>query len=228
MGSYKLITENKRTLYYDKYEYKVKLKIKGIGRARFHTNLESFTKRIKELQAMKWIDSSYKVTANDLKMIDKFLSWKTTVSKPKMTYRVDTNSLTVYANDLKALESISKLFDLAEAKFVRAHAVQPSGVIYFKRTPPTNYRVYFKFGKVENNFYGNLKELIERYKDSNSPLVPSKSLYRWLNKTTAWYTTYVSSSFSIGYNNESDLLLLKLTIPEALGQHFKLEKSIDA
>lgn len=228
MVSYKLITENRSALYYNKYEYKVRFKIKLVGRARYCTDIYSFNQKIKDLRNRGWISNSYYPNASNISNIEKFLNWRNTLDKSKAMLRIDTNSFTVYSNDLSILtDLLNNTFNTVDFKVCRSNATGESGVIYFKRTPPSNYRVYFKFAKVNDNFCEVLQEVLQRYENSGSPLVPNKSLKRWMNKISLWSRNYVSNSFSIGYNNEADLLLLTLTMPEVIGAHFKLEKRND-
>lgn len=225
MVSFKLTTEQRSALYYNKYEYKVRFKVKAIGRSRYCKNIYQFNRKIKDLKSKGWM--LYDISPEDLLVIKKFLNWKDTVDKSKLMIRLDINSFSVYSNDLAFLRDIhTNLFNLAPAKFSKVYATGIKGVIYFKRTPPSRYRVYFKFTKVSEDFNVLLKEFMERYKDTDTPFIPNKALTTWLENSnrSLWYKIHVSQAFSIGYNNESDLVLLMLIIPEVLGQSFKLEK----
>jgi hypothetical protein len=222
MASFKLITENRDELYYKKYEYKAVFKIPHVGRTRYCKNFSEFKTRIEYLRNRGWLTFNFDKKRTTI--FQNFFLWKSKVDLSAISMRLDINSLAIYSNDLEILKDAATYFEYNPPIYKQAVANAPVGVKYFKRTPPTNYRVYFKSGKVSSNFYSNLQDLFDRYKDSSIQFYPSRSLELWMLKSSGWARTWVRNSFSIGYNNESDYTILALTIPEMLGKNYKLEK----
>lgn len=223
MVSFKLITENRAELYYNKYEYKVILKIPQIGRTRYCSDYTAFKNRIEFLRSKGWLRADFKLNNTNKTFIRNYFEWRKTINKKEVFVRLDIDTLSICSNNLETLKQAAEYFEGSHTIFKRCNVNIPQGIILFKKTPPTKYRVYFKYGVVGNDFFKTLVDLINRYKNTSSELVPSKSLKRWL-ESTSYRKTWISGVFSLGYNNESDYTMLALTIPEALGQNFKLEK----
>jgi hypothetical protein len=224
MASFKLITENKTELYYKKYEFKVVFKISHIGRTRYCKDFKALKDRIAFLRSKGWIASSFTWTKERTTTFQNYFLWKSNFNTEGASIRLCMNSLSVYANDIEILKQIAPYFENYQPVYKQAIANVPGGIKYFKRNPPTKYRVYFKNTKVSNDFYRNLKDFFERYENSSTKFYPNKSLKYWLNYNTGWTKNWIRDSFNIGYDNESDYTILALSIPEALGLNFKLEK----
>jgi hypothetical protein len=225
MASFKLISEKRNDLYYKKYEYKVVFKIPHIGKTRYCKDYNKFKDRIDHLISKGWI--SFTFDAKRKNIFENFFLWKNKVNLAAISIRLGMHSLSVYSNDLEILKDTATYFQHNHPLYNQAIASTVEGIKYFKRTPPTNYRVYFKPGKVSDDFHNNLRDLLDRYKDSSIQFYPSKSLKFWMGRTVSWGSTWIRDTYNIGYNNESDYTILALTIPEILGKNFKLEKAIN-
>lgn len=222
----KLITENRKGLYCGRYEFKLSFMIPEIGRVRYCMDYKAFKARIEFLRHKGWISQDFVLNKKLQIIFQNYFKWKPTTKNAGISIRLNRQRLSICANDITLLQHYATFFEGVPTVFRRAINNTPQGVLYFKRTPPTKYRVYFKYTKVDDTFYKTLAELFNRYKNTTSPLYPSKSLTRWIDSTTI-YQGWISGNYSIGYNNESDYTIIALTIPEVLGPKFKLEKIVD-
>jgi len=224
MASFKLISEKRNDLYYKKYEYKVVFKIPHIGRTRYCKDFNSFKDRIAFLRSKGWITSDFTFTKIRKETFENYFLWKSNFDTCSSSIRIDMHSLTIYSNDLEMLKNTANYFEHYHPIYKQVISNAPPGVKYFKRTPPTKYRVYFKNTRVSDSFYHDLKEFIARYENSSTKFYLSKSLKFWLYHNTAWSKNWIRSNDNIGYDNESDYTILALSLSEALGKKFKLEK----
>lgn len=224
MESFKLITENRSDLYYKKYAFKVTFNILHIGRTRYCSDFKAFRNRIAFLRSKGWLRPDFKISKQLQTYIQNYFDWKKSLTNEDIVTRLDLHSFSICSNDIELLKKYAQYFVGAYTIFKTANVSIPQNTMYFKRTPPTKYRVYFKSTRVNGDFYETLNDLISRYANTDSQLYPSKSLRSWL-KYTGYSKTWIRSNYSIGYNNEADYTILALTIPEVLGSNFKLEKS---
>ncbi len=226
MASFKLLTERRPDLYRKKYKFKVTFSIPDIGRTRYCNDIKSFKSNIALLRSKRWLRGDFKLSKQLLTNVENYYAWKNTITHEDISVRLDINAFSICSNDLNELEKYAKFFEGVYTVFKKADVELTKGVMYFKRNPPTNYRVYFKYTKVSDDFHKTLYDMINRYENTNSKLYPSKGLKYWI-KYSIYGKNWIRGNFSIGYNNESDFTILALTIPEALGANYKLEKRID-
>lgn len=224
MESFKLITEHRSNLYYKKYKFKVTFAIPHIGRTRYCSDFKAFRNRIELFKSKSWVRSDFRISKQLQTNVQNYFDWKKSLKDDEILVRLDLHKFSICSNDINLLKEYANFFQDVDTVFKTANVNVPQGTMYFKRTPPTKYRVYFKFAKVGNDFYKTLTDLFDRYDNTSSKLYPSKSLKAWL-RYSALNKNWIRGNYSIGYNNESDYTILALTIPEALGNNFKLEKS---
>lgn len=223
MVSSKLTKNFKQTLYYKKYKYKTSFYVKAIGRARVLKTIDEFRARLNHLVDNNWEDPA-SISKIDFSFIEKFIYWRDNIDKNNISFRIDFNQLSIYSNDLNYLINLESYFNTAPINLKEVIVypeISDEKSMFFARTPPTKYRVYLKSGIVNAEVRKNILELINRYKNSNNQLIPSRSLTYWLEKTS-WM--WISQRFNIGYNDEQTYTLLALTMPDLLGKNYKLEK----
>jgi hypothetical protein len=171
----------------------------------------------------------------DLPSVQKFFEWKLANQGEKnnrtCNIRVEGNVASVFSNDLdllKTLESIGCVVDYTEVD-----STIPIGIKYFVKEPTFKYRFYLKSKRVEDDFVQKLNEFVNRYKDSDSKIVPSNALASWLQPInrirswSSWKYRYCSSSYFLDYNEESMLSLFMLYFDNIVSKRYKLEKRPD-
>jgi len=220
--------EYRNTEFYNKYTYRAKLSIPGLGYTYYVKTLEELVDRVHE-KGYRRIPLSRKtdVVAN-LEKLCAFVDWRNTHKKPgHVTFRVEQDSAAVYSNDLELLLTLKEF--CPDIKTTKTQLEQFAGTKYFINKPKHNYRIYLKSAYIKDkNFIKDLADTVKKSKE----LVPSNALNYWLksfnpNNSQLWRYTYTSSTHSIDYDNESTLSYLMLMYGDMLGKRYKLEKRPD-
>jgi hypothetical protein len=224
MASFKLLPEYRPELYYNKYKYKVVFKIPNIGRVRHGKTSEEVLSNIHALTLRGLVHISPSCQFEDT--VKNYFLWKSKTNLNELAIRMNFNSLAISSNNLSLLEDAAKYFSTHDTVYKQAIVNIPQGVKLFKQDPPTKFRVYLKSVKITNESFELILDFITRYKDSSSKFYPNRGLKYWLELYTKYPKKHhwTAHTYSIGYDNESDYLLLALAIPEVLGANFKLEK----
>ena len=213
--------------YYSKYNYRARLYCTGI-------TLLWWCKSVEEIVTLAAKNKKRYQNA-DLPSVQKFFEWKLANQGEKnnrtCNIRVEGNVASVFSNDLdllKTLESIGCVVDYTEVD-----STIPIGIKYFVKEPTFKYRFYLKSKRVEDDFVQKLNEFVNRYKDSDSKIVPSNALASWLQPInrirswSSWKYRYCSSSYFLDYNEESMLSLFMLYFDNIVSKRYKLEKRPD-
>jgi hypothetical protein len=218
--------DHRPSLYYSKYKYRARIHLTGITAVWFCSSEEDLEKRVARNQR--------RFKGADLALLKKFYAWYSVTKqiKPKVcTIRVEGNAGAVFANDLnwlKQLESLGSPVDYTEVD-----ESIPDGVKYFVKEPKYKYRFYLKSKRVSEDFPNKLREFIDKYKDTDTTIVPSTALKEWVNPVPvtsaygSWRRRYCSSSYFIDTNQESTLTLFMLMFDGMVSRKFKLEKRPD-
>jgi hypothetical protein len=127
--------------------------------------------------------------------------------------------MSVFSNDDKVLSDMVKI--QPNAKLVKI-LPSPFGIKYFKKDPPSKYRIYLKSSKISEDTRDSLRAFISRDLAS-----PSKSLSRALASQNHWKWSYVYDGHFINYDEETTLSYMGLMFPEIIGKVYKLEKKTD-
>lgn len=223
--------EYRDSLYYNKYEYRLRLIIPGVR----YTYWCSTPEDLDEALLGKFV--SYRnVKKNDLKNVTENLPALKEVikiyaqKKKDKTYslRLEGNTLAIFTNDLAVIDSMKNRIGLSYAiDCTHAQTIGYSGTKYFANEPKYKYRVYLKSKRVEDNFHIELREMFKR----QPSLHPSSALRRWMysdgTRHGNWYFRWSSAAHFIDYDDESTLSYLALMYGEVLGKKYKLEKRPD-
>lgn len=214
-------------LYYNKFKYRARFYCKGVTLAWFKRRLDETLAKITEYQnRFKGADANH---------IFAFYQWKEVAKKNKTaTVRIEGDVASIFSNDLallKTLESIGCPVDYTEVD--EAIIV---GVKFFVKEPKYKYRLYLKSKRVTEEFRTKLLNFINRYENTDTVIVPSGSLKRWLSDDSryapsswsyGWNRTYSSSSHFIDYNDESTVTLFSIMFSGMISKTYKLEKRPD-
>ena len=221
-------TENRSALYYNKYRYRARLYLVGLNNTYYTTTIQEFIQRLSRLIPSSYTDwdetknATYAKSIN-LEAIEKYLQWKK-INKSKVLIRVEHNIAGIFSNDLSVLKKLQKI-DIGKenVSYTQVDITIPNGVKLFKRKPKHKYRVYLKSMKIPSEVTKNLNDFIERYKNTATVIVPSKSMNEWLVGKSFFIYRYCYTSYFIDYDDESTYTLLSIMIGELLHKKYKLE-----
>ena len=137
-------------------------------------------------------------------------------------------AFTVYTNKVEIIEELYDIIDTndkfykVKTDFTEVAEIVPEGVMYFVKTPPGNYRAYFK------EIYGapiSLKEELIEFFDNSKSFRPSGLLKRSLyNKRFNFRNFWVEKQHYFDCDNEEDISYFMLMYPEIVRKIYKLEQ----
>lgn len=113
-----------------------------------------------------------------------------------------------YTNDLSdAYVLANDLPGVTVQKLTCANITHDRGSLRRKNNP-FKFRSYFKYCKLEQG----QKESLKNYLNAQDTIQMSEGFSRWLNRDT--YIPFLRSCHYIDYNNESDITMISLLLPE--------------
>ena len=210
--------------YYNKYEYRMRVKIPGVRYTWYCKNVEDLEKKIQG-KAVGWSS----VRKEDLPtVIDNQEALKLVIklqhsrrNTKDLGLRVEGHTVAFFSNNLKTLQDIqTELGGGYSCDYTQVQTSEYSGVKEFVNEPKHKYRVYLKSRVIEEKTVKDLKDLFQR----TPSLYPSTALKAWLDRNQGWYHRCTSSSHFIDYDDESTLSYLALMHGDLLGKKYKLEK----
>lgn len=220
--------DRRGSLYYGKYQYRARLKLDGLNRTPYAATMTDVLKRLRRWSTPEMIESM------DLASLERFVDWRNKYATPinksdkKALIRIESITAGVFSNDLLLLQTLESIAGKDAVNYTEIDTSIPTGTKYFVNEPKYKYRVYLKSKRVEDKFIAELSRFLERYKGTDTVVVPSKSLDLWLNgKRNSWYRNYCASNYCIEYNDESTHSLLGLMFGDMIKSRFKLEKRPD-
>jgi hypothetical protein len=232
--------EQRNTLYYNKYKYRARLRLVGLNRTWYARNMTEFVERLEHLKkdaADLWTRPYYAVHTKDLNEIDvyaieKYIDWRNRYFTPvnkidkKVLIRIEHNIASVFSNDLALLYTLESITGKDSVTYTEVDTCVPNGYKYFKNEPKHKYRVYLKTKyNIDEKFREDLIKLFDRYKNTNTVLVPSLALRKWLRPDKhKWTQRHCSSHFFIDYDEESTNTLIGIMIGDMISRRFVLEK----
>jgi hypothetical protein len=236
--------EQRNTLYYNKYRYRARLQLVGLNRTWYARNMTEFVERLEHLKkdaVNLWTRPYYAVHTKDLNEIDlyaieKYINWRNTYFTPidkidkKVLVRIEYNIASVFSNDLSVLKTLESILGPGSVTYTEVDTCVPNGYKYFKNEPKHKYRVYLKTKyNIDEKFREDLIKLFGRYKNTNTVLVPSLALRKWLRPDKhKWTQRHCSSHFFIDYDEESTNTLLGIMIGDMISKRFTLQKEPDS
>lgn len=218
MVSLKLKDDYRQQLYYNKYRYRAKFNLVGVGRTRY---VNSFFEYKQRAENVRFDFPNKDIYLIDFEKIKKFLEWKklTKGLKKQLLVRVEYNTCIIYTNDTSDFSSINDF--ATNIEYFQVNDNIPTDVKYFGREPKSKYRVYLKSKRITKEVKETLKELELRYKGTSNEFTYSFSFIRWL--TNQW-ETYLRDNFYINYNDENTYTLLSLLIGDLFRANYKCLK----
>ena len=212
---------DRSTLYYNRYQYKLAIKDKNLFYLKNCLDPYDYVKQTSAKQNNKNMGKgpfcNWRFTSNytNIPLVTELLSLRNENYRSKASMmRMEGNSVSFFTNDLS---SFSKLIEVA-GDLIRLEEIvlSPPDTKFFKRTPPANYRLYLKGGKVTDQTKQDLCDYVNR----NADLYPSSSLERWIKNPFS----YCQETYYIDFNDERNRMMLNLIVPEITGKFYKLEK----
>jgi len=219
--------DNRETLYYGKYRYRARLRLYGLNRTYQAKSILDVIERIRKY-------SRHKEGEIDLDCIERFIEWRNKhastdcIPEKQATIRIESITAGVFSNDLQLLQTLESIAGAEAVDYTEVDTSVPSGIKYFVKKPLYNYRLYLKSKRVNDKFVSDLKRFIDRYKDTDTVIVPSDALKKWLTGNVKhWLYRYCSGHYYIEYNDESTHSLMGLMFGDMISRRFKLEKRPD-
>lgn len=219
--------DNRETLYYGKYRYRARLKLFGLNRTYQAKSIIDVLERIRKYGRHKDEDI-------DVDSIDRFINWRNKYASPDNNFekqaiiRIESITAGVFSNDLQLLQTLEFIAGAEAVDYTEIDTTIPTGIKYFVKAPKYNYRLYLKSKRVNDKFISDLSRFVERYTNTDTVIVPSKALKKWLTGNVKhWLHHYCSSHYYIEYNDESTHSLMGIMFGDMIKSRFKLEKRPD-
>lgn len=226
--------EYRDNVYYNKYNYRARLKLAGIRYTWFANTPLDLRNRVtgkhKTFSNIRKEDLP-DVTQN-LEILCKFIEWRNLRKKDKKaTIRVEHETAAVFCNDLDLLKEIEQFGTDVPVDYTEVQTSQYAGVKQFVNEPAHKFRIYLRSKRVKDqSFLKDFNDLLER----SPSLHPSPTFNRWIKDAISnsgsiygWRFAFTSSSHFIDYDDESTLSYLALMHGEYLGRKYRLEKRPD-
>jgi hypothetical protein len=228
--------ENRKILYYKKYQYRAKFAIPGLYHLWHAKDITDLDKVIHK--QMVFAQQNLRVGAgtygldlmHNREILAALLIW---IDKYKddTCIRMEGNNCSVFSNDLSILKTLNEsVADLISAtKNFKVHINYTKAQLYGSPetidllNPKHNYRVYFRNKSIRGtNFVKDLEDFLDIHKNT---VFPSKALYKWVKDfpyEPPWKYTWLSASHFIEYDNESTNTLLSLFLDGYLAKTYKV------
>jgi len=216
-------TVDKVELYYNKYSYKASITTPNVHRLRKVNNILDFTTLVteqydiydstKDRYPTSWYRPPPSLAEHDFYLIEYLIDLKNNLSGSDIKFRHEHNTFTLYSNDILLIDQL--IHHNYNWKIEKVEA-SPTGVKYFKRTPPAKYRAYTTNNKMTPDFKENFVAYLERTPD----IRPSSSLMSYFVGRNTW----LWDRYYIDYDDEKNLMMIMLMFPGIIGKKYKLEK----
>lgn len=205
--------------FYNKFDYKVSLRIEGCGSLRYHSVLDS----------KKWLEDGTlpKFYLSDQVKLAVIVNKDILICLCDMLLKYDNDSwnkriegdcIDIYTSNKELVDELqTNLVDRIICVFEPCGNAAKPGTIKVKKLPGEiyNYRVYLLPHKLRDNTDEKLK-YISWIKNQSSRIKITESVENWFYKTQwNWDPRYIL------IDEESTLLMLKLRNPELVGRIYK-------
>ena len=228
MVSFKLKVEERSTLYYSKYKYRVAISHPFLYLAYWCNSIKELRERIAddamlhERNKVKYqLGEFVHPTEAEYNKLGKILAFRKKFNnEPDTGTRHERDSISFFCNDITLFDGVRKINPGATITEVK---LLPAGVKYFTKEPKIKYRLYLKTKRVELELRDELLDYVRRTPD----LYCNLPLENWLRSTSRYKHIWMRDNCTIDYNNESVLTMMHLLFPKITGKSFKLEKRQD-
>lgn len=231
------LIDHRSTLYYSKYNYRARLTVPGLNRTYYTKTFIHYLKLLERIKKGNPIGRiQQEIDLIDLDSIERYIDWRNTNakgSKKSAMIRVEGNTAGVFSNDLQLLKTLEFIAPgIATVDYTEIDQSIPHGVKYYVKKPKHNYRVYLKSKRVDDNWKESMNRFIDRYKGTDTVIVPSDAFRYWLDPNKQkhsfyWINNYCSSHYFIDFDDESTDTLFALMFGNMVNKRFKLEKRPD-
>jgi hypothetical protein len=225
MESFKLQTEKRTALYFNKYTYRAKCNVRGAGYTYFTSSLEEFKekmeRRARNGYAVSVMLNDWRVAVDeiDYEQLKKYYEWRDNTDDDLYLARIQGNQISFFSNDLELLKTLSALDP--KVRFSKTE-LQTDNILYFKKEPKHKFRTFFRGKKSPENFKADLETFVQSYGHLVSI---SPALIRALEDPKKYYhIKYMHSSYYIDYDTESTQSILNLFFSSMLGKTYSLAK----
>ena len=214
-------------LYFNKYLYRAFIKAPNLYWVQYSKDIDQYCERI-TAEKEEWLSEQggkfqygysarYTPDPVDYELITHLIDLtKTHFNNKLIGMRHEGNTICVYTNELAIVEGIAKV---KPNVIINQAAIAPSGIKYFKKTPPAKYRAYMTNNKMPGEFKTDMIEYLERTRD----VKPSGAFEHFLGRRTS-YVTWLWNTYFVDYDDERNLMMMILMFPGAIGKTYKLEK----
>ena len=220
----KLIIEKRNKLFFNKFKYRVKIKLNGVGFTYYTADIDTYINRIERFkdQDNKWAASLFGEPGQftNIKYTDiaKYFDFRDNMDKTKITSRIEGNTVSFFSNDLSLFKPLY-LID-PNPIFTEANVLNP-GTLYLKREPKYKFRTFFKNRRMPVDFPQNVINFIETYKT----VKVCSGMQRFVHSRTNWNNfVYLHGSYFVDYDDESMITIIQLLFDKMVGKTYSLAK----
>lgn len=222
--------EYRDSQYYNKFEYRLRVKIPCVRYTWWCRKPEDLDTKLKgSSKTYGTIRKEDRQTVLDnLDGLKAIISLQKDKKAKNISIRIESSTVAVFSNDLDVLQTVEQVLGSKYlCDYTQVQTSQYAGIKHFVNEPKYKYRVYLRSRRVDDEFPKKFKEMIDRQPN----LHPSPALTYWLVADRyglgAWRNRWSSSSYFIDYDDESTLSYLGLMYGDMLGKKYKLEKRPD-
>lgn len=213
MESLQLKVDNRPNLYWNRFQYRARVRIDGLRMTYGARSIDDVVKNVE--YSKSW---GRRLPVIDYVSLEKWLSYKN-LNQEKLLIRIEKDTAGVFSNDLECLKSIEST-GIIPLDYTQACANIPNGAMYFKNDPKYKYRSYMRSRRMDKSAKQEVKEFINRYK-----LIPCTALHDWLYEINPrFFRSYISNSYFVSYDDDKIPLLMSMILPGIFNKHYKLEK----
>lgn len=226
MELFKLKTEKRNKLYFNKFTYKAVCKIQGAAYTYYTKDLETFAERMEKLRTtntnrygVRLLDDNWQEYWDEVSLdkIGAFITWRNYVDKDRCMYRIQGDHVSFFSNDLALLTTLDNIDE--DVKITKAVCMDPD-TMYFKKEPKYKYRTYFKGKRMPKDFSENIVTVRDMYKSLHF----SEGLFASLFHNNWHPYRYLHGSYFVEYNDEQMLTILSMWFPTMLAKTYSLAK----
>ena len=232
----KIKTENRANPYFNKYKYRARLSLAGLNRTYGARTFVQFLRRLEgNIEArnnfgpVSFKSVSKEIEKIDLNTMERWYDWMHyyRFKLHAVLIRTEGSTAGVFSNNLDILHTLEKIENGSSVDYSQINENIPIGIKYFSREPKHKFRMYLKgrWLKETSTFRTDLQEFIERYKTTDTIMVPSEALASWFIETNIWHVKRCAAHFNIDYDDPSTGTLLRLMFANMMGLSYKLEKA---
>jgi len=224
--SCKFVVEQRPILFYNKFEYRAKIRIPNMVNSGYCRNLEEFCERNFQIST-RWGRTPHPFTESELENIGKFLTWRN-YNQETTTVRTDYDVCSIFSNDIALLETLDSVNP--EYLVITKVQLQSDPTVKYLDEPKHKYRIYFKEKLATKQSREEIRDLLSNHP---STLFPCKTLAYWakyvrpVNATgsVTWRYDWVKPFFFIEYDDPCMLTVMQLVLSDTkFGKNYKLEK----